>query len=62
MNRSPDWTRTCEGCPDIIREDGAKGVTILCCGLKGRWPVCHMKGIMAGKYLPYVPAWCPKMH
>lgn len=62
--KKPDYTRTCEGCADVIKSEGAGGVTLLACGAEGRWKgatVCNLKGLGAGMYLPYVPAWCPKM-
>ena len=53
-----DYTRTCEGCPDIRREEWAKGRVCFRCFAPGVW-----QGYVVGveRYLPYVPAWCPRM-
>lgn len=53
-----DFSRTCEGCEHVATEPWAKGQTSYRCFAEGR-----CKGYTVGieRFLPYVPAWCPKM-
>jgi hypothetical protein len=53
-----DWSRTCEGCAHIVNEPGPKDTL---------WARCFALGLRQGfvvgngRFLPYVPAWCPMM-
>lgn len=54
-----DFSRTCEGCANIITEQAEKGKPWHRCNAPGPckgYVVSH-----AGRFLPYVPAWCPLM-
>ena len=53
-----DFSRTCEGCEHIITEPGGKGRKVFRCFAEGPY-----KGYTVGfdRFLPYIPAWCPKM-
>ena len=53
-----DFSRTCEGCEHVVTEPWAKGQTSYRCFAEGR-----CKGYTVGieRFLPYVPAWCPKL-
>ena len=53
-----DFSRTCEGCEHIATEPWAKGQTGYRCFAEG-----PHRGYLVGveRFLPYVPAWCPKM-
>lgn len=55
-----DWSRTCEGCAHIKVEPAAKDGTWYRCFAPG--PRCgYVVSDYAGRFLPYVPAWCPMM-
>lgn len=56
--KSADWSRTCEGCQHVITEPWTKGLTAYRCNAPGKHKGYH---IGAGRFLPYVPAWCPEM-
>lgn len=54
-----DFSRTCEGCALLVEED---------MGTKKPWHRCNAPGPCKGytvshngRFLPYVPAWCPLM-
>lgn len=54
-----DFSRTCAGCAYTITEPAGKGQTWHRCNAPGPcrgYVVSH-----AGRFLPYVPAWCPFM-
>lgn len=53
-----DFSRTCEGCEQIVSEPWVKGETAYRCNALG-----PRKGYLVGRdrFLPYVPAWCPKI-
>lgn len=53
-----DFSRTCEGCRHVEEEPGGKGNTVFRCFAQGAW-----QGYVVGngRFLPYVPAWCPEM-
>lgn len=53
---SADFSRTCAGCACVTEEDGAREALYRCSApgpRKGYTVSC------AGRFLPYVPAWCP---
>lgn len=52
-----DFSRTCEGCAEIISEPWAKGKMGYRCGATG-----PRRGYTVGieRFFPYIPAWCPK--
>lgn len=54
----PVYGRTCEGCEDVITEAWAKGKTAHRCNAPG-----PCRGYVVGRahFLPYIPAWCPKL-
>lgn len=54
-----DWSRTCEGCQSVVTEVWAHGETAYRCSAPG-----EKQGYMVGRehFLPYVPAWCPKLN
>ena len=58
MSACADWSRTCEGCAHIVNEPGPKDVL---------WARCFAPGtrrgyvVGNGRFLPYIPAWCPMM-
>lgn len=55
-----DWSRTCEGCAHIKAEPATKDGTWYRCFAPG--PRCgYVVSDCAGRFLPYVPAWCPMM-
>lgn len=59
QEKHADFTRTCEGCETLFTSTWAKGQECYRCGHDG-----PCKGYMvgkAGKFNPWVPAWCPKM-
>ena len=58
MNGGADFTRTCEGCENVITETWTNKKECYRCNAPGRC-MGYMVGV--GRYLPYVPAWCPKM-
>ena len=53
-----DFSRTCEGCAELISEPWAKGKTGYRCGATG-----PRRGYTVGieRVFPYIPAWCPKL-
>lgn len=53
-----DFTRTCEGCEYIVTEEWSKGRDVFRCFHEGQ-----NRGYMVGveRFLPYIPAWCPKL-
>ncbi len=53
-----DFSRTCEGCEELISEPWAKGKTGYRCGATG-----PRRGYTVGieRFFPYIPAWCPKL-
>lgn len=53
-----DFSRTCEGCEHLEREEWTKDKTAYRCGAPGR-----CKGYLVGvkRFNPYIPAWCPKL-
>lgn len=53
-----DFSRTCEGCAELISEPWAKGKTGYRCGATG-----PRRGYTVGieRFFPYIPAWCPKL-
>lgn len=53
-----DFTRTCEGCKEVIAEPWPKQKTGYRCGADGPWRGCVV-GVR--RFRPYIPAWCPKM-
>lgn len=53
-----DFSRTCEGCELVLSEPWAKGKTGYRCGAPGPRRGYH---IGTEHFLPYIPAWCPKM-
>lgn len=60
MSGGADWSRTCEGCPHIKAEPGPKGEEWYGCFAPG--PRCgYVMSDYAGRFFPYVPAWCPMM-
>ena len=60
MSGGADWSRTCEGCAHIRTESAAKAGTWHRCFAPG--PRCgYVVSDSAGRFLPYVPAWCPLM-
>ena len=60
MSGGADWSRTCEGCAHVVDEPGPK---------RELWARCFAPGPRqgyvvsdsTGRFLPYVPAWCPLM-
>lgn len=56
--RGPVYGRTCEGCEHVIAEAWAKGKTAHRCNAPG-----PCRGYVVGQayFLPYIPAWCPKL-
>ncbi len=53
-----DYTRTCAGCGSVVTEDWVNGQKCFRCYEPGQ--TCgYIVGIE--RFLPYVPAWCPKM-
>ena len=54
-----DFSRTCEGCAHITAEDAGKGQLWHRCSAPG--PRRGYTVSTAGRFLPYVPAWCPLM-
>lgn len=54
---SADFSRTCAGCACILEESGAKGGVNYRCNAPG--PRKGYTVSNAGRFLPYVPAWCP---
>ncbi len=58
MSRGADFSRTCEGCVHIVDEPGGKGKTLARCNAPGP---CRGYVVGDGRFLPYVPAWCPRM-
>lgn len=55
-----DWSRTCEGCARIKAEPAAKdGTWYRCFALGPRRG--YVVSDYAGRFFPYVPAWCPMM-
>lgn len=53
-----DWSRTCAGCRHVINEEAPKGKLWARCFAPG-W--CQGYVVGNGRFLPYVPAWCPLM-
>lgn len=53
-----DYTRTCAGCSSVVTEDWVNGKQCFRCYAPGQ-----TRGYIVGieRFLPYVPAWCPKM-
>lgn len=58
MSAGADWSRTCEGCEHVKSEPWAKGKTAFRCFAPGP---CRGYHIGTERFLPYIPAWCPKM-
>ncbi len=58
--RTADWSRTCEGCENVQTETFGKGKTVFRCFAPGRWKG-YTVSEKSGRFLPYVPAWCPLM-
>lgn len=56
--RGPVYGRTCEGCEHVITEAWAKGKAAHRCNAPG-----PCRGYVVGQayFLPYIPAWCPKL-
>lgn len=54
---SADFSRTCEGCRHVRAEPWARGETGYRCFAPGP---CQGYHIGTGRFLPYVPAWCPE--
>lgn len=54
---SADFSRTCEGCSYITAETVAGLPPLFRCGSPG--PRKGYTVSTAGRFLPYVPAWCP---
>ncbi len=55
--KSADYTRTCEGCRHVRVELWARGEIGYRCFAPGAHQGYH---IGTGRFLPYVPAWCPE--
>lgn len=55
---SADFSRTCKGCALVVEEDVGGQVWHRCSapGPRKGYTVSN-----AGRFLPYVPAWCPLM-
>jgi hypothetical protein len=53
-----DQTRTCEDCGKVVVEEWAPGKVWQRCGASGP---CRGYAVGNGRFLPYVPAWCPLM-
>ena len=53
-----DLSRTCEGCKDIKTEPWTKDRMAYRCFAPGP---CQGRNVGIDRFLPYVPAWCPKM-
>jgi hypothetical protein len=53
-----DLSRTCEGCGEVVTEEWAPGKVWQRCGADG-----PRRGYTVGngRFLPYIPAWCPRM-
>ena len=53
-----DYTRTCDGCGSVVTEDWVNGQKCFRC-----YAPVQTCGYIVGieRFLPYVPAWCPKM-
>jgi hypothetical protein len=53
-----DFSRTCKGCGKVAEEEWAPGKVWQRCGASG-----PRRGYVVGngRFLPYVPAWCPLM-
>lgn len=50
----------CKGCAHIVNEPGPKGALWARCFAPG--PHCgYVMSDSAGRFFPYVPAWCPLM-
>lgn len=58
MSAGADWSRTCAGCGHIVNEPQPSGALWARCFAPGR---CRGYAVGNGRYLPYVPAWCPEM-
>lgn len=64
MNAGADWSRTCEGCayvrtePWPVKGSYRETATAYRCGAPGTHQGYH---IGTERFLPYIPAWCPKM-
>lgn len=54
---SADFSRTCEGCAYVVEEDAGKGRLWNRCSAPG--PCKGYTVSQNGRFLPYVPAWCP---
>lgn len=51
--------RTCERCEEIISEPWAKGKIGYRCNAPGP---CKGYTVGTDRFLPYIPAWCPKIN
>lgn len=50
--------RSCDGCEEVVTEPWAKGKTGFRCNAPGR---CKGYTVGVERFLPYIPAWCPKL-
>ena len=53
-----DYYRTCAGCEHVKTEDWTNGKNCFRCFTPGK---CRGYIVGVERFLPYVPAWCPKM-
>ncbi len=53
-----DSSRTCQGCEHVKSEPWAKRKTGYRCFAPGPYQGYH---VGTGRFLPYIPAWCPLM-
>ncbi len=53
-----DFSRTCEGCEHVVTEERLKQKAVFRCFAPGR---CKGYQIGRERFLPYIPAWCPKL-
>lgn len=53
-----DYSRTCAGCDHVVTEDWVKGAKCFRCFAHGQ---AHGYIVGIRRFLPYIPAWCPKM-
>jgi hypothetical protein len=53
-----DFSKTCEGCGEVLVEKRKPGQVWQRCGAEGMG-----RGYIVGngRFLPYIPAWCPRM-
>jgi hypothetical protein len=57
--KGADFSRTCEGCESVKAEEWTKKQTAYRCFAPGRY-MGYLVGIE--RFIPYVPAWCPKLN